>query len=142
MIISARRWRYQLILVLAVALAVPLLASYDLSWYTVDGGGGTSTGGDFELSGTVGQHDASTTMTGGSFELTGGFWTVAGSTPNPCPFDLDDNGAVGPGDVGLVKNNFGCDVNQPNCAALDFDSNGAVGPGDVGQVKNNFGPCP
>ncbi len=61
---------------------------------------------------------------------------------NPCPFDLDGNGAVGPGDVGVVKNNFGCDVNLPECAALDFDNNGAVGPGDVGQVKNNFGPCP
>ncbi len=58
-----------------------------------------------------------------------------------CPFDLDGNGAVGPGDVGVVKNNFGCDINLPECAALDFDSNGAVGPGDVGQVKNNFGPC-
>ncbi len=60
----------------------------------------------------------------------------------PCPFDLDDNGAVGPGDVGVVKNNFGCDINLPGCAALDFDNNGAVGPGDVGAVKNEFGPCP
>ncbi len=60
----------------------------------------------------------------------------------PCPFDLDNNGAVGPGDVGVVKNSFGCDINLPECAALDFDSNGAVGPGDVGAVKNNFGPCP
>ncbi len=60
----------------------------------------------------------------------------------PCPFDLDGNGAVGPGDVGVVKNSFGCDINQPSCAALDFDSNGAVGPGDVGAVKNEFGPCP
>ncbi len=59
-----------------------------------------------------------------------------------CPFDLDNNGAVGPGDVGVVKNNFGCDISQPDCAALDFDNNGAVGPGDVGAVKNNFGPCP
>ncbi len=59
-----------------------------------------------------------------------------------CPFDLDDNGAIGPGDVGVVKNSFGCDINQPTCAALDFDNNGAVGPGDVGAVKNEFGPCP
>ncbi len=60
---------------------------------------------------------------------------------NNCPFDLDNNGAVGPGDVGVVKNSFGCDINLPECAALDFDNNGAVGPGDVGAVKNNFGPC-
>ncbi len=59
-----------------------------------------------------------------------------------CPFDLDGNGAIGPGDVGVVKNNFGCDLNEPACAALDFDGNGAIGPGDVGQVKNDFGACP
>ncbi len=58
-----------------------------------------------------------------------------------CPFDLDGNGAVGPGDVGIVKNSFGCDLSEPACAALDFDNNGAVGPGDVGAVKNEFGPC-
>ncbi len=59
-----------------------------------------------------------------------------------CPYDLDNNGAVGPGDVGIVKNAFGCDVNEPACAALDFDENHAVGPGDVGVVKNAFGACP
>ncbi len=65
-----------------------------------------------------------------------------GEETEPCPFDLDGNGAVGPGDVGVVKNSFGCDINLPECAALDFDDNGAVGPGDVGAVKNEFGPCP
>ncbi len=60
----------------------------------------------------------------------------------PCPYDLDGNGSVGPGDVGVVKNNFGCDINLPECVVLDFDHNGAVGPGDVGIVKNDFGLCP
>ena len=31
---------------------------FDLSWFTIDGGGGISTGGDFSLSGTIGQPDA------------------------------------------------------------------------------------
>ena len=47
---------------------------YVLEWTTIDGGGGTSSGGGFVLSGTIGQHDAGTVMTGGSFSLTGGFW--------------------------------------------------------------------
>ena len=59
---------------------------FDLSWHTIDGGGGFSTGGDFELSGTIAQHDAGPStgaMTGGDFELTGGFWVVA-ATSDPC----------------------------------------------------------
>jgi hypothetical protein len=49
---------------------------FDLSWSTVDGGGGTSVGGQFSLTGTIGQPDAGVaTLTGGQFSLTGGFWS-------------------------------------------------------------------
>lgn len=47
--------------------------SFDLSWSTVNGGGGDSSGGSYTLSGTVGQPDAGT-LTGGTFTLYGGFW--------------------------------------------------------------------
>ena len=47
--------------------------SYSLDWFTVDGGGGTSTGGVYSVSGTIGQPDAGA-MSGGNFLLTGGFW--------------------------------------------------------------------
>lgn len=47
--------------------------SYELSWSTVDGGGGISSGGDFILRGTIGQPDAGV-MGGGKYELLGGFW--------------------------------------------------------------------
>jgi hypothetical protein len=58
--------------------------SLDLSWYTIDGGGDMWIGGDdLELSGTIGQHDASVfTMSGGGFELVGGFWNRAERVPN------------------------------------------------------------
>jgi hypothetical protein len=47
---------------------------FDLSWSTVDGGGGTAAAGQFELSGTTGQPDAGAApLTGGQFSLTGGF---------------------------------------------------------------------
>ena len=32
--------------------------SYSIDWFTIDGGGGTSTGGVFAVSGTLGQPDA------------------------------------------------------------------------------------
>lgn len=34
------------------------LGQYELIWYTVDGGGGRSSGGDFTQTGTIGQSDA------------------------------------------------------------------------------------
>ena len=47
---------------------------YDLSWSTIDGGGGTSSGGQFTLRGTIGQPDAGT-LAGGQFKIAGGFWS-------------------------------------------------------------------
>lgn len=57
-------------------------AQFAIDWYTIDGGGGTSTGGVYAVSGTIGQPDAGPTMTGGNYSLTGGFWSaVAVQTP-------------------------------------------------------------
>ena len=60
---------------------------FDLSWNTIDGGGGSplhgaSTGGGFSLSGTIGQPDATpgNVLIGVSgrttYTLTGGFWAA------------------------------------------------------------------
>jgi len=49
--------------------------SYDLSWWTVAGGGGTSNGTGTSLSGTIGQPEAGISN-GGTYHLTGGFWGV------------------------------------------------------------------
>ena len=46
---------------------------YELSWTTVDGGGGTSSGGQYTLSATIGQHDAAYSSSD-DYELLGGFW--------------------------------------------------------------------
>jgi len=52
---------------------------------TIDGGGVIqSTGGTFELSGTIGQPDAGI-MSGGSFQLSGGFWFAI--SPTDCNID-------------------------------------------------------
>ena len=49
---------------------------YSIDWYKIAGGGGTSTGGTYAVSGTIGQHDAAGPMTGGDYSLTGGFWAL------------------------------------------------------------------
>ena len=46
---------------------------YELSWSTIDGGGGMSIGGPYALTGTIGQPDAAYSA-GGNYELLGGFW--------------------------------------------------------------------
>ena len=46
---------------------------YTLDWWTVDGGGGTSQGGTYSLSGTVGQAEPGS-LNGGGYSLVGGFW--------------------------------------------------------------------
>ena len=65
-----------LILALAFRAFAPVGQAYTIDWYKVSGGGGTSTGGVYSISGTVGQHDAGGPMTGGNFSLTGGFWAL------------------------------------------------------------------
>jgi len=65
--------------VIADGLAGP--AALDVAWHTVDGGGGTSTGGAFAVAGTIGQPDAGGAMTGGGFAIEGGFWPGDGSQP-------------------------------------------------------------
>ena len=53
-----------------------LAQSYSIDWYKIAGGGGTSSNGQYTVSGTIGQHDASGVMTGGAYSLTGGFWAL------------------------------------------------------------------
>ena len=58
---------------LIMSVASTANGKYDLSWYTIDGGGGRSTGGLYTLTGTIGQPDAAYSA-GGNYELLGGFW--------------------------------------------------------------------
>ena len=51
-------------------------AQYSIDRFKIAGGGGTSTNGQYSLSGTIGQHDAGGPMTNGPYSLTGGFWAL------------------------------------------------------------------
>jgi hypothetical protein len=65
---------------LALTWTAQAQGGYDLSWWTVDGGGGTVSdgGSQYSLTGTVGQPDAGAALTGGGYKLVGGFWNAGG----------------------------------------------------------------
>jgi len=66
-------------LLLSFGLLLTISASaqtYSIDWFKIAGGGGTSTNGQYSLSGTIGQHDAGGPLTGGNYSLTGGFWAL------------------------------------------------------------------
>ena len=61
------------------ALAQP----FAINWSTVDGGGGTSSGGGYSVSGTIGQPDAGVVSSGGVYTMTGGFWSYLKAIQTP-----------------------------------------------------------
>jgi energy-converting hydrogenase Eha subunit B len=74
-----RAWQYTMAFAMVIGPgAAAVMGQPAIPWSTIDGGGGASSGGGFELSGTVGQPDASaaSALTGGGYELTGGYWGV------------------------------------------------------------------
>lgn len=116
-------------------------AGYELTWYTVDGGGvmfATSSDGRYEVSGTIGQPDASEPMTGppdSGYEVTGGFWFAL--APGDCNgdagvnlFDHRDFSAcmAGPADGPL----------NLECRCFDVDGNGTVDLADFAQIAAGF----
>jgi hypothetical protein len=58
----------------ALLVATAAAQDYAIDWFKVAGGGGTSSGGAFTLTGTIGQADAAPPVSGGAFVLSGGFW--------------------------------------------------------------------
>ena len=56
--------------------------NYSIDWSTIDGGGGTSTGGTYSVTGTVGQPDVGQ-MAGGNYALAGGFWGLLAAVQTP-----------------------------------------------------------
>ncbi len=129
-------------------------ADYDLSWYTIDSGGGMgSTGGAFALSGTIGQLDAGAMMTGGDFALTGGFWAVTlPQGPAACAGDLNCDGQVDFGDINpfvlRLSNPSAYALQYPDCpdANGDINDDGTVGFADINPfvqlMSTGQGPCP
>jgi len=71
------------VLTLSLLAQAILAQSYSIEWFTSDGGGGTSTNGQFAITGTIGQPGASAPMASGNFSVTGGFWSLLSVVQTP-----------------------------------------------------------
>jgi len=131
-------WRL-IVIIVSLSVTSPSNAqSLDLSWHTVDGGGAcpptASVGGTFELSGTIGQHDAGSftqPMTGGTFSLVGGFWVIATPVAPPacaCPGDMNVDGQKDGRDI---QNFATCLVEGGDCGCAEMDASPGLTFADV-----------
>jgi len=116
------KYKHCSVVIVCLAASAVTGQNFDLSWHSIDSGGVMrSTGGNFELSGTIGQPDAGA-MAGGGFQLNGGFWF---ELP---PGDCDDDGVVNLMDHEFFTFCFA----GPNggmlsgCECFDVDRNGSV----------------
>jgi hypothetical protein len=66
----------RLLAVIVAAMSLTALGQFTIDWYKVGGGGGASAGGAYQITGTIGQHDASGPMGGGPYSVSGGFWAL------------------------------------------------------------------
>lgn len=122
----------------AALMAGPSGGAFEITSYTIDAGGTSSTtGGSFELAGTIGQPDAGAPMTGGSFTLTGGFWAGVNTAP-PCPADLTGDGVLNFFDVSAFLQAFA--AGDP---LADFTGDGIYNFFDVSAFLGAFAAgCP
>ncbi len=109
--------------------------TFEISRFTMDGGGSTlSIGGEFELSGTIGQPDAGV-LSGGGLTLTGGFWH--GQPPG----DSNGDGGVDLFDyaeLNTCTSGPGGEPVDPSCACFDFDEDQDIDLKDVAAFQRLF----
>lgn len=110
---------YRMILVLLTFTAAGF-CDYRIVWSTIDGGGGTSSGGPYTLTGTIGQPDAAY-LAGGPYELLAGFWTGGPL----CIVNLEDFTQFA---FYWLENS--CDDANNWCGGADLNTSGAVDSDD------------
>lgn len=81
---------------IALPIAAPLVASAQatIDWWSVDGGGEIrAEGGDWTLSGSLGQWDGTegNLLIGGSWQMTGGFWAIEAPAADELFIDSFEN---------------------------------------------------
>jgi hypothetical protein len=118
------------------------VATHDMSWFTVDAGGGSSAAGAHEFIATIGQADASSAgaLSGGGYVFSPGFWNDQQLGPHRCDADVapapNGDGLVNVDDLTLVILTWG-----PGGAG-DADGNGTVDVDDLIAVILAWGVCP
>ena len=99
-------------------------AQVEIIDYSIDGGGGISSGGNFTVQATIGQPDAGTESSGGNFTVTGGY---AGN-PDILLGDVNGDGVVNLLDVAPFVEAVTSGMYIP---AADVNQDGAVDLLDV-----------
>ena len=121
-------------LVLALS-GVALAQEFEMTRWTIDGGGVMrSTGGDFELSGTIGQSDAGV-MVGGVLDVNGGFWFSV--TPMDCNEDATVNLLDYVGFTQCLAGPQG-EAATGSCRCFDIDGSGRVDLYDFSALQLAF----
>ncbi len=78
---------------------------FDLSWFSIDAGGGSSTDGSFTVNGTIGQPDTGRMTGAPHFSVMAGYWGAATAAhdildctdpmmPMDCPSDFNGDAMV------------------------------------------------
>ncbi len=118
-----------------VVIGTTVAQDLEITRSTINGGGVMrSTGGDFELSGTIGQPDAGV-MEGDGFTLTGGFWFELS------PTDCNDDGIVSLLDhetFAACLSGPGGGIGASPCPCFDVDHDGHVTLSDYAQLQAGF----
>lgn len=127
------RTSLQTIAAILILSATVMGQDFDVSWFTLDGGGAMNvSGAPFDLSGAAGQPDAGSSaapMTGGDFALVGGFWpgaTAVCASPGDMNLDMLRDGTDVQGFLDCLLG-----VSGSNCPCADVSGNGSVGDEDV-----------
>jgi len=103
---------------MALLTGLAVAAEYEIPWHTIDGGGGTSSGGPYTLTGTIGQADTGVSS-GGEYVNSAGFWpgnfgcivnltdlarlAEAWLAAGTAPADLDESGQVDMADFAILS---------------------------------------
>jgi len=82
----SKTWRLKLaaFCILTSASCLGAWGQYSVDWYKIAGGGGTSTGTTYQVTGTIGQSEAGIDMSGGYYySVIGGFWSLIAVVQTP-----------------------------------------------------------
>ncbi|UCF44112.1 MAG: hypothetical protein JSV99_04105 [Planctomycetota bacterium] len=102
--------------------SLEVFGDYEIVWSTIDGGGGVSSGGEYIVTGTIGQADAAYSA-GGQYEVLGGFWPGGPL----CTVEFGHYARFA--DYWLSS---GCDADNEWCGGADLDQMGDVDGLDLG----------
>jgi len=102
--------------------------NFEITWSTIDGGGGKSSGDGYMVIGTIGQPDAGE-MSGGDYRVHGGFWPRGPQLLLQCLVNFEHFA-----ELWLSWLDSPCGPGNDWCYGADLDWSGSVGITDIGEL--------